>query len=1244
MLSFSQINLHKSEQATLLLGQDLEEKQQVISLISEPHTVANKITGMPRGTTIAYDRSIPHSQPGPRTGIVASNDLRLNPMDNLCTRDCTVAVVKIHGTHTLLASIYLDIKKPVVPQWLEQLVDIADRKKMPMILGIDSNAHSTFFGPDSNARGDELEDFILKHGMKVVNTGDDPTFEIRRGNNLIQTHIDVTLTRDVRHEVNNWRVDRSYNGSDHNTIRFEITTNPSPKTTIRPWSKADWATFSDYLKRADYRVPQAMSMKKLDKLISRIYKVLREALDRACPEITIQQTVHKGNWATDKHAKEKSKVSALYAQAKKHPTDTNWQAYKQADKAFKNMCKKDRNKAWRHFKETLQTEKDMASLARLAQREEKRNINVLTKQDGSSTSPGEETIDLLTETHFPAATALRHVSYNNRRNCLTQALEDKYNDWITAQKITQALAGFEKKKSPGPDGLKPLIFEHLPKEFITVLEVAYKSAIHLAYTPKLWKKTKVIFISKPGKESYDKAKSFRPISLSNYFLKGLERLVTWKMDRALIDYPIHHKQHGFLTGKSTESAISNTTDYIEKHVMNNQHCVGVFLDISSAFDSIRPNHVKRALLDHGGDPEMVQWYYNYITHRDIEVDLHGEKKSFSTGVGFPQGGVCSAKFWLIAFDFAIKIINTYNIEGNGYADDCSALYGGPRLDHAISRLQKMLDSLTAWGKRCGLKFNPEKSVAVVFSRRRKLPQRKLTIDGKEIEYKQEVKYLGVTLDSKHWTKHIKDKTSRAKKYLMHIANITRKNWGPKPKLMRWAYLGIVRPMLSYASMIWGHRSAYHIPRLRRVNRMAINTFGSFPKSTPTAALEVMLDVMPLHLFCKQEALASRTRLDGVLQRDWMGTSNKKTHAVSHLKYWDNALQDFKIDPSSCDRHSGMKWNTGFKINTDSFDGTAKHRIPTQYNAYTDGSRHNDQTGAGYTIHKKGKEIDHGSFRLPDHATVFQAEVAAINKAAIALMRMPQDVQFVKIFVDSRAAILALTNPVVKSKTVATTIESLNHLASRASSVTIVWIPAHKGHLGNERADVLAKGGAQSALPDDFHPVPQPISALKADIRSNILQVWSREWQEDTRFVHTKQFYYSPMPAKAKHVYKLARLELGRFVRLITGHNNLNGFQTKIGLWADRTCRLCHAEEETFAHFLHDCPRLWLSRRELFPTGQPTPDMQWSVRALLDFSYIPCINAAFEGTWAHSDPINQDDLDTSSADLASVNTSNSSNPQ
>ena len=34
---------------------------------------------------------------------------------------------------------------------------------------------------------------------------------------------------------------------------------------------------------------------------------------------------------------------------------------------------------------------------------------------------------------------------------------------------------------------------------------------------------------------------------------------------------------------------------------------------------------------------------------------------------------------------------------------------------------------------------------------------------------------------------------------------------------------------------------------------------------------------------------------------------------------------------------------------------------------------------------------------------------------------------------------------------------------------------------------------------------------------------------------------------------------------------------------------------------------------------PTAEMNWSVRGLLEFSYVPEINAAFEGAWDGSGP-------------------------
>ena len=246
MISFRQVNLHKAEQATILLGQSMEGKTRQVSLISEPYTVMNKITGLPRNMKLIYDRSCPRGTP-PRAGICLSKDVTLTSLDSLCNRDCAAGLIKLNGRNTLVASVYLDITQPTIPTWLDDLIDLTTSKRWPVILGIDTNAHSTLYGPDTNGRGEEVEAFVLRHQLKIENTGMLPTFETHRGRLHIQTHIDATFTRDLPGPILNWTVDQTYNGSDHNTIKFDIGTPAEEKTQVRPWSRANWTAFSSCL-------------------------------------------------------------------------------------------------------------------------------------------------------------------------------------------------------------------------------------------------------------------------------------------------------------------------------------------------------------------------------------------------------------------------------------------------------------------------------------------------------------------------------------------------------------------------------------------------------------------------------------------------------------------------------------------------------------------------------------------------------------------------------------------------------------------------------------------------------------------------------------------------------------------------------------------------------------------------------------------------------------------------------------
>ena len=60
---------------------------------------------------------------------------------------------------------------------------------------MDSNAHSLLNCNDSNVRGEELEDFIIKNYLMVENLGSEPTFRVRRGEAQIESIIDITISR-----------------------------------------------------------------------------------------------------------------------------------------------------------------------------------------------------------------------------------------------------------------------------------------------------------------------------------------------------------------------------------------------------------------------------------------------------------------------------------------------------------------------------------------------------------------------------------------------------------------------------------------------------------------------------------------------------------------------------------------------------------------------------------------------------------------------------------------------------------------------------------------------------------------------------------------------------------------------------------------------------------------------------------------------------------------------------------------
>ena len=90
------------------------------------------------------------------------------------------------------------------------------------------------------------------------------------------------------------------------------------------------------------------------------------------------------------------------------------------------------------------------------------------------------------------------------------------------------------------------------------------------------------------------------------------------------------------------------------------------------------------------------------------------------------------------------------------------------------------------------------------------------------------------------------------------------------------------------------------------------------------------------------------------------------------------------------------------------------------------------------------------------------------------------------------------------------------------------------------------------------------------------------------------------------------MELSRFVRIVSGHNGLFYFKSKIDPEINPQCRFCLEADETFFHLVTDCPRFRADREDIFLDTVISNDMSWSVKKLLNFSNLAGIRDALDG--------------------------------
>ena len=142
--------------------------------------------------------------------------------------------------------------------------------------------------------------------------------------------------------------------------------------------------------------------------------------------------------------------------------------------------------------------------------------------------------------------------------------------------------------------------------------------------------------------------------------------------------------------------------------------------------------------------------------------------------------------------------------------------------------------------------------------------------GVEIIPSSSMTYLGVILDQKlNWCSHINTKVAKAIKWLAIIKPAINSIYGLSPARMLWIYKQILLPRITYGAIVWGHSLTIEQQHtLRSLESMVFRYFAQIWRSTPTASLEVIMNLKPAHLEVLSTAIKTFIRIKDQIQSNF----------------------------------------------------------------------------------------------------------------------------------------------------------------------------------------------------------------------------------------------------------------------------------------------------------------------------------------------------------------------------------------
>lgn len=824
--------------------------------IANYNIIRNDRSGRPLGGTLIYYK----------------RSLHVCPIDTpvMTNMEASVCHIGMTGHQPIvLASVYLSPNKELLRGDLEALLNLSDS----VILAGDINASHTRWGSTYiNRIGVALDSLTDQLNINLVAPYEPTRFPHSDHRNQRPNILDMALLRGVTLALRSVEVIHELD-SDHRPVLFKL--GPTQRTTqlkkIVDWKKFNTtiqSTQSEYLTQIPDQIETASAAVAAASSLTNHIKSAIESSSREIPD------TYQGRWELPEELRDLlRRKNAATRRYDRHPTVENRRSLRALQRDVKRRIAEFRGERWdRLLGEISPSHLAYWPLARALKNETNSVMPPLIRPNLPPAFLDAEKADCLADSVASQCSPSREPSDDRHIHLVESEVERRTSlppagDLITPtdfDEVKTLVKNLHAKKAPGPDGISNKVIKLLPDDIIGLLVCIFNALLAACVFPDAWKEANVIGIHKPGKSS-NLPSSYRPISLLNSFAKIYERIILARLKIAtqLKGIPID-EQFGFREAHSCPEQVYRLTEYILNR-LNRHKPVGtgaLFFDIAKAFDKVWHSGLIYKLYEAGIPDRLVRIIRDYLSNRQFRFRVEGTLSSpRPIMAGVPQGSVLSPHLFCF---YTHDIPKTPGVELALYADD-TALYTSAQTSKLTTkRLQVAAVALGEWFRKWRIEVNPEKSAAAFFYKHNRLtiasdtshinPKRlkPIKLYNRDIPWQKTVKYLGVTLDTQMTFKpHIQNVRNKAKYVLSRLFCFINKKSKMSLRHKVTLYKTVIRPVMTYASIVFAHTHPRHIHRLQAVQNKFMRMATGSPWYIRNIDLHKDLELPTLQKYFKE---------------------------------------------------------------------------------------------------------------------------------------------------------------------------------------------------------------------------------------------------------------------------------------------------------------------------------------------------------------------------------------------------------